>query len=79
MSRSFKYLDETYARLEQHKDEHLSSHHGLPGELKRENQAEVWPVAAPAERLSLLMRARPSMAGLKAFLERAKHEGRATK
>jgi hypothetical protein len=69
MSRSFQYLDKNFARLEQHKDEKLSSHHGLPVEPTAETSTVVWPEAPPAQRLSLLMQARPSMAGLKAFLK----------
>lgn len=59
MSRAFQYLDKTFARLEQHKDDKWSSHQGV--EPTAEAVAVLWPPAPEAERLSLLMRAKAAM------------------
>lgn len=70
MSRAHEYLDNTFARLEQHKDDKWSSHHGV--EPTVEAVAVVWPPAPEAERLSLLMRAKITQ---KAEFRRLKDEG----
>lgn len=76
MSRAHEYLDKTYARLEQHKDDKLSSHHGL--EPTAEAVAVVWPPAPEAERLSLLMRSKAELKRLMhPSLKATEHTGRA--